>query len=507
VEEIERARRERDVYLCLLELDGSTELEPYLRRALAAIVALTEARLGYLELRTEGDGPSELWWMAHGGSGQDVERIRESCSRGIVAEAIATGRTIATHSALLDERFRERESVQRERIEAVICAPVIGETSRGVVYLQGHRRPGPFAEGDRVAAERFARHLAPLAEVLLARRRASSASDPTRSLRQRYRLDGIIGRSPVLAEALEQAMLAAPLDVNVLLSGESGTGKSQLARAIHDNSPRARAPFVELNCATIPVALVESELFGVRAGAHSEARSDRAGKVDAAEGGTLFLDEVTELPLESQAKLLQLLQSRSYYPLGAARPVQADVRLLAATNADPDEALRSGRLREDLYYRLRVLSIRIPALRERRDDIPELARWLCGRIASRHRLPRLEPSPALQRALEAGPWPGNVRQLENALEAGIIRAAGLGAERLEPRHVFSRDDRRSEAPAEEPASFQEATRRFQRELLDRALRDADWNVTEAARRLDLARSHVYNLIKAFGLTRDDAPAP
>jgi len=506
VEELERIRRERNVYLCLLDLDAGTEIEPFLRRALEAIVSLTEARLGYLELRSDADDPSEVWWMAHGCSGEDVERIREACSRGIVAEAIATGRTIATHSALLDDRFRHRESVQRERIEAVICAPVAGETSRGVVHLQGRRQPGPFSADDRAAAERFARHLAPLAEALLARRRAAAARDSTLPFRARYRLKGIIGRSRALADALESAMLAAPLDVNVFLLGESGTGKSQLARAIHENSPRARAPFVELNCAAIPSPLVESELFGARAGAHSEARADRPGKVAAAEGGTLFLDEVAELPLEAQAKLLQLLQSRSYYPLGATGPIRADIRLVAATNADPDEALRERKLREDLYYRLQVLSIRVPALRERREDIAELTAWFCDQIALRHRLPRLEPSPALQRALEAAAWPGNVRQLEHALEAGIIRAAGQGAERLEPGHLFPGEEGQ-QAPADDAgASFQEATRRFQRELVSRMLRETDWNVAEAARRLDLARSHVYNLIKAFGLTRDDPVA-
>ncbi len=501
LEELERLRRERDLYLRLLDLGDSEEIERFLSEALACIVALTGAQQAYLELCDEQQaGEPRRWGLGHGCAGPDLERIRSSISRGIIAEALATGETIATHSAILDGRFRDRESVRRERIEAVLCAPVGGDPACGVVYLQGRPEPGPFSEADRAAAERFARHLAPLAESLLVRRRAAETSDPTRALRARYRLEDIVGRSSALASALEQAMLAAPVDVNVLLSGESGTGKSQLARAIHDNSPRARGPFVELNCSAIPATLVESEFFGARAGAHTDAHRDRPGKVAAAEGGTLFLDEVVELPPESQAKLLHLLQARTYYPLGATQPVRADVRIVAATNADLDEAVRTRRLREDLYYRLQVLAIRMPSLRERAGDASEVARALCRRIGERHRLARLELSPGAAAALEAAEWPGNVRQLENALEGALIRAAGEGALRVEARHVFPE---RAGGDAGDAPSFQDATRRFQRDLLQRTLRDADWNVAEAARRLDLARSHVYNLVRAFGLSRSD----
>jgi Nif-specific regulatory protein len=498
LDELERISAERDLYRRLLDLGGARDIEPFLQDALACIVGLTAAQQGYLEIREDADdaerGP---WWMAHGCSGQDVERIRSSISRGIIAEALATGDTISTQSALLDSRFRTRESVRRERIEAVLCAPIADDEARGVVYLQGRKHPGPFSEADRGAAELVAHHLAPLASSLLRRRRAAQAADLTRPLREGHRLEGIVGRSRALAAALEQAMLAAPLDVNVLLTGESGTGKGQLARAIHDNSPRAPGPFVELNCAAIPATLVESELFGSRTGAHSGADRDRPGKVAAAEHGTLFLDEVAELPAESQGKLLQLLQSRTYYPLGDTQAVRADVRLVAATNTDLEEAVRERRLRDDLFYRLQVLPIRLPALRERRDDLVELAGALLERVRERHGLEPLELSPGALRAVEAAEWPGNVRQLENALEAGAIRAAGQGALSLETRHLFPEEPLAPEGEL----TFQEATRRFQRELLERTLGETDWNVTEAAHRLDLARSHVYKLVKAFGLSR------
>jgi Nif-specific regulatory protein len=500
--ETDRLRQERDLYLRLLELGGQEELEPFLHEALGLIVDVSGAHRGYLELRAKDSEAAEpAWWMAHDCSSQEVENIRDLISRGIVAEALGSGRTVSTASALLDPRFSDRASVKAKGIEAVLCAPIGGDASLGVVYLQGRGEPGPFSEDDRAQAELFARHVAPLAERLVVRERARSAADPTLPLRRELRLVDVVGRSEALASALRQAALVAPVDVNVLLTGDSGTGKNQLARVIHDNGPRAAGPFVELNCAALPETLIESELFGSRRGAHSTAQRSVEGKVAAAEGGTLFLDEIGEIPLVAQAKLLQLLQSKEYYPLGGTQPVRADVRLIAATNSDLAEAVRARSFREDLFYRLQILPIRLPSLAERREDIRDLARHFCSGAVARHRLAQLELSPGALLALEAAEWPGNVRQLAHAIEAAAIRAAGEGARRVERRHVFP-ESAATASDEEEPFSFQEATRRFQRELVLKTLVETSWNVTEAARRLDLARSHVYNLIKAFGLERE-----
>jgi Nif-specific regulatory protein len=503
--EADRIRRERDLYLRLLDLGAREELVPFLREVLALIVEASAARRGYLELRLKDSDEAEpAWWMAHDCSSQEVENIRAAISRGIIAEAIGSGKTVSTASALLDPRFSERSSVRAHRIEAVLCAPIGGDASLGVVYLEGRGEPGPFREADRAQAELFARHMAPLAERLVVREQARSEADPTLPLRRKLRLVGVVGRSEALANALRQAALVAPVDVNVLLTGESGTGKNQLARVIHDNGPRAAGPFVELNCAALPETLIESELFGSRRGAHSTAQRPVEGKVAAGEGGTLFLDEIGEIPLVAQAKLLQLLQSKQYYPLGGSQPVRADVRVISATNSDLEEAVRARRFREDLFYRLQILPIRLPSLAERREDIPDLARHLCSSAFDRHALARLELSPGALRALEAAEWPGNVRQLAHAIEAAVIRAAGEAARWVERRHVFPESD--SDATEEDQSfSFQEATRRFQRELVLKTLAETSWNVAETARRLDLARSHVYNLIKAFGIERDPEP--
>ncbi len=462
------------------------------------IVELTEARQGYLALHDDG-ADTPRWSLAHGFSSEELEGVRAVISHGIIAEAIATGKTIVTQSALLDERFSRLVSVQVGHIEAVLCAPIGDDAPRGVLYLQKPAGPYLFSDDDRAHAETFAWHLAPLADRLLARHRARPGPDATAAVRETLRAPDVIGRSTALAAVLKQAALVAPLDVHVLLTGETGTGKSQLAHVIHDNGPRARHTFVALNCAALPETLLESELFGALPGAHSTAVRKIEGKVASADGGTLFLDEIAELSPAAQGKLLHLLQAKEYYPLGGAKAQRANVRVIAATNVDLHEAVAEGRFREDLFYRLHVLPIRVPALAERQEDVALLAAAFCAQACARHAVARLELSPNALHAAESAEWPGNIRQLENAVEAAVIRAAGARARQVERSHLFP------DAPgAQEPEAtitFQEATRRFQARFVRDALEANGWNVADTARRLDLTRSHVYNLIRAFGLDR------
>jgi Nif-specific regulatory protein len=488
------------LYRAVLELGDHDDPDRLLDEALGLVIVATGAHQGYIELRDDSaDSARESWWIARACTPSEIDEIRTNISRGIIAKALATGETIVTHSAFRDERFSQLDSVRTRGIAAVICAPIGRDAGLGVVYLQRGPAPGAFSQEHRRYAEILARHLAPLADRLLARRRADESSDATTSLRQRYRLEGFIGRSVAIADAIRQAMLAAPLDVNVLLTGPSGTGKSQLARTIHDNSPRASGSFVEVNCAAIPETLLESELFGALAGSHSTATRSAPGKVAAAQGGTLVLDEVGELPMVAQAKLLQLLQSKQYYPLGAATPTRADIRLIAATNVDIEEAVRERKFREDLFYRLQVLPIRLPSLAERSEDLPPLVTHLTNAVCARHHLLPLPVGRSALLAIRMAEWPGNVRQLEHALEAAAIRAAAERAERIEVHHVFPSASRRSESS--DALSFHEATLAFQHELVAKTLEDTGWNVAETARRLDLARSHVYNLIRTFALEK------
>ncbi|WP_438032338.1 sigma 54-interacting transcriptional regulator [Sorangium sp. So ce204] len=506
-----RVEKERDFYRMLLELGQADEIDPFLSDALALIVEISGALRGYIELMFAPDDREPAFWVAHGCEDQDIAKIRAAFSRGVMAEAIATGRTISTVSALLDPRFRSSKSVQQNRIEALICAPVGSAPPVGVVYLQDRAQKGPFSEEARRHVEVFARHITPFADRLLLRRRRSDEADSTRLPRRTLRADDIVGRSRALAEMLAQVAAAAPLDVAVLLTGASGTGKTQLARVIHESSPRAHGPFVELNCAALPEGLLESELFGALPGAHSTAARKIEGKVAAAERGTLFLDEIGELKPYGQAKLLQLLQSKEYYPLGGARPVRADVRVIAATNIDLKVAVQRKEFREDLLYRLQVLPIRLPSLTERREDVALLSEHFCAKTCKAHGFSRLQLSVDALCAVEAAEWSGNVRELGHAVEAAAIRAAAEGVAQIERRHLFpaaagaSRPEKGAVAPVEvgpyRGLTFQEATRRFQAALLRDALEENGWNVTEAAAKLDLARSHAYRLVRAFDLSR------
>ena len=488
---------ERTFYRRLLDLGAQSEIEPLLEQALALIVDVTAATTAYLELYDEDS--EHRFWRGHRCDEHDVEAIRSSISRGIIARSIAEGRTVETPSAQGDERFADLGSVQRNEIGAVLCSP-IGTPPIGVVYLQDRTRPGSFGDRDREHAELFARQLATVADRVLVRRPRRSSTDYTTEVRARFPCPDLIGRTRALAYVLQSASLVAPLDVDVLITGPSGTGKSALARAIAHSGSRAGKPFVAVNCAAIPEGLIESELFGAERGAHSTATRKVIGKVAAAEGGTLFLDEIGELSAPAQAKLLQLLQAREYYPLGSPTAMRADIRVISATNANLRAAVAKGRFREDLYYRVHVLPLEMPGLAERRDDIPELVEHFCVTTCRRHGFRLLTVSRRAAAACREAAWPGHVRQLEHAIEAGVIRAHGDGSDVLEAHHVFPevepRDDR--------PLTFHESTRRHQKRLVQEALERHDWNVTDAARELGLARSYVYNLIHEFELERSSS---
>ncbi len=499
--DLDKVRLERDFYRRLLELGSQAELEPFLKDALALVVEIAGARHGYLELHGAPDDLEHGWSIADGFSGAELEEVRSRISRAILAEALSTGQIVETSSAMLDPRFLERESVQQLKIEAVLCVPIGSDPPLGVLYLQGRDASGRFSAEDCERAELFAQHLAPLADNVVLRRRTRDAEDPTTAFRRSLRAQGVIGRSAALAALLREVSLVAPLDVTILLTGESGTGKRQIARVIHESGRRAGRPMLEVNCGALPETQVESELFGAQADGHSTASTPIKGKVAEAEGGTLLLDEIGELPPGAQSKLLQLLQTKQYCPLGTTQPVAADVRLIAATSADLDAAVQAGRFSEDLSYRLAILQVRVPALTERKSDIAELTRHLCTSACEQHGFQRMEISRAALRAVEAAEWPGNVRELEHVIEAGAIRAAEAGATQLERPHLFPDEEARP-TQEEEAGTLQAATRRFQAELLRTYLEETGWNVSETARRLDVEHSHVYKLIRAFGIERD-----
>jgi DNA-binding NtrC family response regulator len=313
----------------------------------------------------------------------------------------------------------------------------------------------------------------------------------------------LVGVSGALRELVEQARKAAESKSTVLLVGESGTGKEVLARSIHAWSPRASRPFIAVNCVALSEELLESELFGHEKGAFTGAHQQKPGKFELANHGTIFLDEVGDIRESLQAKLLRVLQEHEFERVGGTKPIRVDIRVIAATNRNLEEAVKGGRFREDLYYRLNVVRLRLPPLRERREDIPGLAEHFLRKYCAETGKAIHGISAEAVDLLKAHPWPGNVRELENAVERAVV--LGAGAE-ISPLDLGLRTIDRTVAslPGAEPriGPFHEGVEEFKRELIRRALEQAKGNQTRAAEILGLQRTYLSRLVKNLGLRTD-----
>jgi two-component system, NtrC family, nitrogen regulation response regulator NtrX len=377
-----------------------------------------------------------------------------------------------------------------------------------VVMISGHGTIDSAVEATRKGAYDFLEKPLDTDRLLLTLRNALEAKGLSESvahlrseIEQRHE---IVGSSFQIRQVLDRIEKVGATDSRVLITGENGTGKELVARALHRLSPRREAAFVEVNCAAIPSELIESELFGHMKGSFTGAVQDRPGKFEQADNGTLFLDEVGDMSLAAQAKVLRALEEGRVTRVGGQKPRQVDVRVIAATNKDLEAEIAESRFREDLFYRLNVVPIRLPPLRERRDDIPMLIRHFTERMAVRDGLPRRRFGPEAIQRLQALEWPGNVRELRNTVERLLILApddeitpgdiallvgggggpSGLGTELLEAD------------------TFSEFRDRAERAFLLQKLREHDWNVSETARVLDMPRSNLYKKIEKFDLQRE-----
>ena len=313
----------------------------------------------------------------------------------------------------------------------------------------------------------------------------------------------IVSRSGHMADLLAEARMVATSDASVLLRGDSGTGKEMLAQAIHRASPRAQRPFVAVNCGAIPEALLESELFGHVKGAFTDAVANHKGLFQAADGGTLMLDEIGDMPPALQVKLLRVLQERTVRPVGSSQSHPIDVRIISATHRDLDAAMAEGQFRQDLYYRLNVVTLTLPTLGDRREDIPLLANHFLHRLAAKYGRRLSGFAPEALRALIAAPWPGNVRQLYNVVE----QVCALATTPLVPLALVQRALRTPSIPV---LTYADAKQRFERDYLVGLLKLTDGNVADAARLADRNRTEFYRLLQKHELTpghfQSDAPA-
>ena len=322
------------------------------------------------------------------------------------------------------------------------------------------------------------------------------------ALDQRYGFESVIGRAKNFVRILDQAARVAPHDTTVLIQGETGTGKELIARAIHHNSRRKNKPFITINCGAIPKDLVEAELFGYMRGAFTGAVATKPGKIEQADEGTLFLDEIGELPLDAQVKLLRVLQQGEVPRIGATTPIRVNVRVVAATHRNLPAMIEDGAFREDLFYRLSVVPLQLPPLRERKEDIPELIENLFRKAKERHGMPHARLAPAVMQHLIAYRWPGNVRELENLLERLLVLSSGdtIGEADL-PDELLARSPDAASHWLELPDKGL-SLEGVERELIVRALERFNGNQTHAAKYLDISRRTLIYRMEKFGLVSE-----
>ncbi len=374
-----------------------------------------------------------------------------------------------------------------------------------VIMLTAFASIDTAVEAMRLGAFDYLRKPFDPAEVGLLIERALKQRDIQReNVRLKVRLreelqSGIIASSEPMKQVLALAEKAAPTDVTVLIQGDTGTGKERIAQLIHGLSDRSAAPFVTVNCCAIPESLVESELFGVTKGSYTGATSDRSGFVDEAQTGTLLLDEIGDLALPVQPKLLRLLQSGEYYPVGGHRKEQSQARVLCATNQDLGKLSEEGKFRSDLYYRINVMRIELPPLRRRVADIPLLANQFLKESSRRLGVRAAEFDPEVLRFFSTYPWPGNVRQLENVVERSVLVHEGeqIGMCDLPSELLGGKDA----APADSPNDYDSAREQFERSYLTELLDSCGGNVTQAARLAGVHRATFYKWLNRYNLNK------
>jgi DNA-binding NtrC family response regulator len=373
-----------------------------------------------------------------------------------------------------------------------------------VIVLTAHATVELAVEAMKVGASDFLRKPFERDEVLFVVKKALAVANgrAAQPVAAESGSLGLLGDSRALRELRQLVGKAAASAATVLVRGETGTGKGLVARAIHQASPRSRGPFITLHCAALPETLLESELFGYERGAFTGAATRKPGRVELAQGGTLFLDEIGDVPLTTQVKLLRVLQERQLERVGGTETISVDLRFIAATHRPLEAMIADGRFREDLFYRLNVLPLEVPPLRERPEDIPGLVVHFAGVFAQQNGKPGLEFEKAAVLALRGEPWPGNVRQLENLVERLIVLADGTRVERSDVERELAREALRTRTSREGPTSdapLREERRQAERESVLRALEKAGNNRSLAARLLGVSRRTFYNKLDELGI--------
>jgi Nif-specific regulatory protein len=477
------------------------DLDDLQGQILTLIFEVLPAERGAILLDGKGDEPFASVFARH--------RIAKSglpvpISRTITRQVMKEGLAILGADVPGSNGLAEVESLVNCQVRSLLCVPLIMfEKVTGCIYLDTCDAASRFNEDhlQLVAA------IAGISAVALENaRRMQWLEQENLRLSAEINLDhNLVGESPRIKDVYQFLARVAPTDSNVLLQGESGTGKELAARAIHRNSPRSSKPFIAINCAAIPEGLLESELFGHERGAFTGAVAQKKGRLEMANGGVVFLDEIGELAPALQVKLLRVLQEREFERVGGIRPISVDIRLIAATNQDLGEAVKAGTFRKDLFYRLNVLSLVMPPLRDRREDVGMLADYFIAKYVKKSNTKSKKLSAEARVCLGNYDWPGNVRELENAIEHALVLSA---SDVIQPEDLPESILEKGLTPCSEGAKYHSQVKELKKQLIVEALEQTKGNYTEAALILGVHANYLHRLIRNLDLkdTLHSSPA-
>ncbi|MCP4602321.1 MAG: GAF domain-containing protein [Proteobacteria bacterium] len=467
------------------KLMAHEKLADTLEELMDSVIDITGASKGFLVL-FEDDRPEVK--VARNIHRENVSNAVAELSDSIVARVIETKKSLIVSDAMNDTVFSKAESVINLRLNSVMCVPLLDRGRLlGLIYVGNDTVTGLFEARTLDLLGIFASQASMLVQnaLLLDELRLRNRSLSAELKKQRF--GEIVGASASMREVFRQVEKVAGADVSVLISGETGTGKELIANELHRRSPRVNGPIITVNCGAIPESLMESEFFGHMRGAFTGAVSTRAGKFQAADKGTIFLDEIGEMPLSLQVKLLRVLQERQVVKVGATKPEPVDIRVVTATNRNLESEVSEGRFREDLYYRLNVVHIDLPAVRDREDDVVLLARYLLKRYAEEYGNRVKGFTPGALNAIRRHTWPGNVRELENRLKKAVILCDGT---MIGPQDLDLTED---SLPEVLPLS--EAREKFQRDYVMQVLAHNNGNRTKTARDLDVDPRTIFRYLE------------
>jgi transcriptional regulator with GAF, ATPase, and Fis domain len=474
----------------LMEIKDVSEL---LRVLMDAVVDVTHADKGFL-LLVRGEAPEIA--VARNLKGEDIPNGVRHLSDSIVAKVLQTKRPLIVSDALHDVEFKTSESVMNLKLCSVMCAPLLVQGQLiGLLYVGNDNVVNLFEENSLDVLSVFAGQASLILQGALLLDQLKSDRDKLKERLADKRFGDIVGSCPGLVEVFRKVEKVATTDISVLITGETGTGKELIAREIHNRSQRKNAPFVVVNCGAIPENLMESELFGHVRGAFTGAVATRQGKFQLSDGGTLFLDEIGEMPVALQVKLLRALQEREVVKVGDSKPERVDIRVVAATHRNLEERIQAGEFREDLYYRLNVVNLHLPALRERGDDVLVIAKFLLAKYSDEYgnKIKGFTPNALI--AMRKYSWPGNVRQLENRIKKALV---------LCDRSLIGPEDLDLFPEALEPImSLAQAREDFQRRYILEVLERNNGNRTKTARDLGVDPRTIFRYLER----EPDAPDP